>query len=286
MNQMQEKLFRAIRDTLAKGQTVRQVGLALGISDTEVENLAANAERNYQEIEMTTTTKNYESTILANAFAFEGQKLARKYLKAKANAIKMKGAYVAEAIKEAQEARSQFAGISKWLPEEFSTTDVVTEFCGIGREWAATGKMVAEFAAKNNIDMALAAELVTRQLTTAQDYTQATRAGNIGKYVGWLEDAAADEGNISDATLEDILVSAYNRAAKFNSPADGLLIRDFAESQGCSECLPTWAEALQKNLPSAEEAAEARKRMSNRAAAAAAAEQEAEQGLLDAYGKF
>ena len=88
------------------------------------------------------------------------------------------------------------------------------------------------------------------------------------------------------ADLEEIILDAYNRAAQWNQPGDGLLIREFAESIGVSDILPTWAEVLKKNMPSAEAAIEARKRMSNRAAAAASAEQEAEQELTQTFGTF
>ena len=147
--------------------------------------------------------------------------------------------------------------------------------------------MVADFAAANGIDQQLAADLVGRQMIVAQDYAQATRSVKFGRYLSWLEDAASEAtGEELPDNLEEIVLDAYKRAAQWNQPGDGLLIREFAESMGISDILPTWAECLKANMPTAEQAMEAQKRMSNRAAAAASAEQEAEQELTQTYGTF
>ena len=71
--------------------------------------------------------------------------------------------------------RQAFINVSNYAPEETQYADIVTEYCGLGREWNANGKMVADFAAANGIDQQLAADLVGRQMIVAQDYAQATR---------------------------------------------------------------------------------------------------------------
>lgn len=284
------EVSRAIAQALKQGRTVEEVKAMTGLDETTILNMQDNANsRNYTEINTmnTTTRKTFDSSILANAFNFEVQKLGRSYLKKKDAALKGRGAQQTELIEEAKQARAAFAIIAGWAPEETSFADIVTEYCGLGREWNASGKMVKEFADANGVDQTLAAELVTRQMTVAQDYAQATRGVKFGRYLSWLEDAAADaEPDQLPANMEELVLDAYNRAAQWNQPGDGLLIREFAESIGVSEILPTWAECLQKNMPSAEAAMEARKRISNRAQAAAAAEQEAEQELIAAHGAF
>lgn len=233
------------------------------------------------------TRKSFNSLILAKAFDFEVQKAGRSYLKTKAAALKARGQQQAELIEEARKARQAFTNLMPFCPETTDFDDIVTEYCGLGREWNASGKMVQQFADANGIAQDLAAELVTRQMMVSQDYAQATRSVNFGRYLSWIEDAAQDStGDETPANLEEIVLGAYNRAAQWNQPADGLLIREFAENAGISEILPTWVECLKKNMPSAEAAMEARKRMSNRAQAAAAAEQEAEQELIAAHGAF
>ena len=235
----------------------------------------------------TTTRKSFDSQILARSFDFEVQKAGRSYLKAKDAALKARGQQQAELIEEAKAKRQDFINIMNFAPEESSLSDIVTEYCGLGREWNANGKMVKDFADANGVDQALAADLVGRQMTVAQDYAQATRGIKFGRYLSWLEDAAAEAtGDELPRNLEEIVLSAYNRAAQWNQPADGLLIREFAEQMGISEIMPTWADCLKRNMPSAEAAMEARKRMSNRAAAAASAEQEAEQELTQTFGTF
>lgn len=252
--------------------------------------MADNAKsRDYSHLEQTTmqTRKSFESQILARAFDFAVQKAGRAYLKTKDAALKARGNQQAELIEEAKARRQAFINISIYAPEETQYADIVTEYCGLGREWNASGKMVADFAEANGIDQQLAAELVSRQMTVAQDYAQATRGVKFGRYLSWLEDAASEAtGNELPDDLEEIVLDAYKRAAQWNQPADGLLIREFAESMGISDILPTWAECLKANMPTAEQAMEARKRMSNRAAAAASAEQEAEQELVQQYGNF
>ena len=236
---------------------------------------------------MAQTRKSFDSQILSKSFDFEVQKAGRSYLKTKAAAFKARGQQQAELIDEARKARQAFTNLMPFCPEDTNFADIVTEYCGLGREWNASGKMVQQFADANGVDQALAAELVTRQMTVAQDYAQATRSVNFGRYLSWLEDAAADStGDETPANLEEIVLAAYNRAAQWNQPADGLLIREFAENAGVSEILPTWADCLKKNMPSAEAAMEARKRMSTRAQAVAAAEQEAEQELITTFGAF
>ena len=248
-----------------------------------VHHLFHSSEQNIME----QTRKSFDSQILAKSFDFEVQRAGRAYLKTKAAALKARGQQQAELIEEARKARQAFTNLMPFCPEDTNFADIVTEYCGLGREWNASGKMVQQFADANGIDQQLAADLVTRQMTVAQDYAQATRSVNFGRYLSWLEDAADDStGEETPANLEEIVLGAYNRAAQWNQPADGLLIREFAENAGVSEILPTWADCLKKNMPSAEAAMEARKRMSNRAQAAAAAEQEAEQELIATHGAF
>ena len=283
-------LSKAIAKALEQGETVYDIAKATGLSKTEVLNMADNANsRDYYHLEETTmqTRKSFESQILARAFDFAVQKAGRAYLKAKDAALKARGEQQAELIEEAKMRRQAFINVSNYAPEETQYSDIVTEYCGLGREWNASGKMVADFAAANGIDQQLAADLVGRQMVVAQDYAQATRSVKFGRYLSWLEDAASEAtGDELPDDLEEIVLDAYKRAAQWNQPADGLLIREFAESMGISDILPTWAECLKANMPTAEQAMEARKRMSNRAQAAAAAEQEAEQELTQTYGSF
>ena len=290
MNAKQQLLCNSVAKLLAQGETPYDIAKELGISKTEVLNMADNANsRDYSHLEQTTmqTRKSFDSQILARSFDFEVQKTGRSYLKAKDAALKARGQQQAELIEEAKAKRQDFINIMNFAPEESSLSDIVTEYCGLGREWNANGKMVKDFAEANGIDQQLAADLVGRQMTVAQDYAQATRGIKFGRYLSWLEDAAAEAtGDELPRNLEEIVLSAYNRAAQWNQPADGLLIREFAEQMGISEILPTWADCLKKNMPSAEAAMEARKRMSNRAAAAASAEQEAEQELTQTFGTF
>ena len=284
-------LSKGIAKALQDGESVYDIAKATGLTKTEVLNMADNANsRDYSHLEQTmntTTRKSFDSQILARSFDFEVQKAGRSYLKAKDAALKARGQQQAELIEEAKAKRQDFINIMNFAPEESSLSDIVTEYCGLGREWNANGKMVKDFAEANGVDQALAADLVGRQMTVAQDYAQATRGVKFGRYLSWLEDAAAEAtGDELPRNLEEIVLSAYNRAAQWNQPADGLLIREFAEQMGISEIMPTWADCLKRNMPSAEAAMEARKRMSNRAAAAASAEQEAEQELTQTFGTF
>lgn len=284
-------LSKGIAKALQDGESVYDIAKATGLTKTEVLNMADNANsRDYSHLEQTmntTTRKSFDSQILARSFDFEVQKAGRSYLKAKDAALKARGQQQAELIEEAKAKRQDFINIMNFAPEESNLSDIVTEYCGLGREWNANGKMVKDFAEANGIDQALAADLVSRQMTVAQDYAQATRGIKFGRYLSWLEDAASEAtGEEIPKNLEEIVLSAYQRAAQWNQPADGLLIREFAESMGISEILPSWADNLKANMPSAEAAMEARKRMSNRAAAAASAEQEAEQELTQTYGSF
>jgi len=284
-------LSKGIAKALQDGESVYDIAKATGLTKTEVLNMADNANsRDYSHLEQTmntTTRKSFDSQILARSFDFEVQKVGRSYLKTKDAALKARGQQQAELIEEAKAKRQDFINIMNFAPEESSLSDIVTEYCGLGREWNANGKMVKDFAEANGVDQALAADLVGRQMTVAQDYAQATRGVKFGRYLSWLEDAAAEAtGDELPRNLEEIVLSAYNRAAQWNQPADGLLIREFAEQMGISEIMPTWADCLKRNMPSAEAAMEARKRMSNRAAAAASAEQEAEQELTQTFGTF
>lgn len=284
-------LSKGIAKALQDGESVYDIAKATGLTKTEVLNMADNANsRDYSHLENTmntTTRKSFDSQILARSFDFEVQKAGRSYLKAKDAALKARGQQQAELIEEAKAKRQDFINIMNFAPEESSLSDIVTEYCGMGREWNANGKMVKDFAEANGVDQALAADLVGRQMTVAQDYAQATRGIKFGRYLSWLEDAAAEAtGDELPRNLEEIVLSAYNRAAQWNQPADGLLIREFAEQMGISEIMPSWADCLKRNMPSAEAAMEARKRMSNRAAAAASAEQEAEQELTQTFGTF
>lgn len=288
MNKM--LLCKGIADALAAGEDAADIAQQLGISKTEVLNMADNANSRIYEKEETMNTqtrRTFDSQILARAFDFEAQKLIRNYLKKKDAALKARGDQQCDLIEEAKEARQRLISITPWMPEETNISDAVTEYCGLGREWAASGKMVAQFAEANGVDQALAADLVGRQMTVAQDYAQATRGIKFGRYLSWIEDAMNEAiGDELPHNLEELVLDAYNRAAQWNQPADGLLIRDFSEKLGISEILPTWAECLKRNMPSAEAAMEARKRIANRAAAAASAEQEAEQELLQTFGTF
>ena len=281
---------RLVANAIKEGNTPYEIAKALNVTKTEVLNMADNANsRDYSHLEQTTmqTRKSFESQILARAFDFAVQKAGRAYLKAKDAALKARGNQQAELIEEAKMRRQAFINASNCAPEETQFADIVTEYCGLGREWNANGKMVKDFAEANGIDQQLAADLVGRQMTVAQDYAQATRGIKFGRYLSWLEDAAAEAtGEETPNDLEEIVLSAYNRAAQWNQPGDGLLIREFAESMSISDILPTWAECLKANMPTAEAAMEARKRMSNRAAAAASAEQEAEQELTQTFGTF
>jgi hypothetical protein len=283
-------LSKGIALALEQGETVYDIAKATGLSKTEVLNMADNANsRDYSHLEQPTmkTHRAFESQILARAFDFAVQKAGRAYLKAKDAALKARGNQQAELIEEAKIRRQAFINASNCAPEETQFADIVTEYCGLGREWNANGKMVTQFAEANGIDQQLAADLVGRQMIVAQDYAQATRGVKFGRYLSWLEDAASEAtGEETPNDLEEIVLDAYKRAAQWNQPGDGLLIREFAESMGISDILPTWAECLKANMPTAEQAMEARKRMSNRAAAAASAEQEAEQELTQTYGSF
>lgn len=236
----------------------------------------------------TQTRRTFDSQILGRSFDYEAQRLIRNYLKKKEAALKARGDAQAALIGEAKEARAALVAFTPWMPAETIISDAVTEFCGLGREWNASGKMVAQFAEANGVDQQLAADLVGRQMTVAQDYAQATRGIKFGRYLSWIEDAmneADDDGSLPQ-NIEELVTGAYQRAAQWNQPADGLMIRDFAESIGISDILPSWADTLKANMPSAEQAMEARKRIANRAAAAASAEQEAEQELTQHYGTF
>ena len=282
---------RLVAQAIKEGSTPYDIAKATGLTKTEVLNMADNANsRDYSHLEQTMNTntrKSFDSQILARSFDFEVQKAGRSYLKTKDAALKARGQQQAELIEEAKAKRQDFINIMNFAPEESSLSDIVTEYCGLGREWNANGKMVKDFAEANGVDQALAADLVGRQMTVAQDYAQATRGIKFGRYLSWLEDAAAEAtGDELPRNLEEIVLSAYNRAAQWNQPADGLLIREFAEQMGISEIMPSWADCLKRNMPSAEAAMEARKRMSNRAAAAASAEQEAEQELTQTFGTF
>lgn len=283
-------LSKGIAKALQDGESVYDIAKATGLTKTEVLNMADNANsRDYSHLEQTTmqTRKSFDSQILARAFDFEAQKAGRSYLRSKEVALKAHGDQQAALIEEAKNRRAAFIALMNYAPKETDLSSIVMEFCGQGRDWNASGKMVKDFADANGIDQQLAADLVGRQMTVAQDYVQAKRSVNFGRYLSWLEDAASEAtGDELPANIEEIVIGAYNRAAQWNQPGDGLLIREFAENMGISEVLPTWAECLKKNMPTAEQAMEARKRMSNRAAAIASAEQEAEQQLTQVYGNF
>lgn len=285
------EIAQLVAQGIKQGLSIKEIANTLRIDETTILNMADNANsRDYSHLENTMNTnarKSFDSQILARSFDFEVQKAGRSYLKAKDAALKARGQQQAELIEEAKAKRQDFINIMNFAPEESNLSDIVTEYCGLGREWNANGKMVKDFAEANGVDQALAADLVSRQMTVAQDYAQATRGVKFGRYLSWLEDAAAEAtGAELPRNLEEIVLSAYNRAAQWNQPADGLLIREFAEQMGISEIMPTWADCLKRNMPSAEAAMEARKRMSNRAAAAASAEQEAEQELTQTFGTF
>lgn len=286
-------LARGIADALDNGEDAAEIAAALGMSKTEVLNRADNFRaRGLAEV---TAEKvkgfSFDSQILANGFNFAGQLAGRSYLKLKDKALKARptgadGERLQDAIQAAKDARQRFINLVPFM-DQSSFDDIVSEYCGLGRDWNASGKMVKQFAEANGVDQQLAADLVGRQMTVAQDYAQATRGLKFGRYVSWLEDAAAEaDTSVMPEELEQIVTDAYNRAAQWNQPADGLLIREFAENMGVSDILPTWADCLKANMPSAEQAMEARKRIANRASAAASAEQEAEQELTQIYGSF
>lgn len=281
-HQINEGIAQALRD----GTDAADIAAQLGMSKTEVLNRADNINSRTIQSNEGANIMTFDSDILRNAFSFKLQQAGRSYLKLKDRAIKARGNDQAELIDEARKARATFVALVPF-GDGVVFDDIVTEYCGLGRDWNANGKMVKEFAEANGIDQQLAADLVGRQMTVAQDYAQSTRGLKFGRYLSWLADAAAEaDANVIPAELEEIILDAYNRAAQWNQPADGLLIREFAENMGVSEILPTWADCLKANMPSAEQALEARKRIANRAAAAASAEQEAEQELTQTYGTF
>lgn len=193
----------------------------------------------------TTTRKTFDSQILARAFNLATQKAGQSYLKAKDAALKARGNQQTELIEEAKNRRQAFINASNCAPAETQYANIVAEYCGMKREWNANGKMVADFAAADGIDQQLAADLVGRQMIVAQDYAQATRGIKFCRYLSWLEDAASEAtGEETPNNLEEIVLDAYKRAAQWNQPTEGLLIREFAESMGISDILPTWAECL------------------------------------------
>ena len=282
-------LSRGLAEALDAGESVDDLAAQLNISRDEVLNRADNyRSRGISEADPESKASGYhfDSQILANGFNFAAQLAGRSYLKIKDRALKARASDIQDLISDARKAREQFISLVPFMDQSLFD-DIVSEYCGLGRDWNASGKMVKEFAEANGVDQQLAADLVGRQMTVAQDYAQATRGLKFGRYVSWLHDAAA-EANVNNMphNIEEIVCAAYNRAAQWNQPADGLLIREFAETMGISEILPTWADCLKANMPSAEQAIEARKRIANRAAAAASAEQEAEQELIALHGSF
>lgn len=178
MNSMEKQmktilLSKGIAKALEQGHSVYDIAKATGLSKTEVINMADNANsRDYSHLEKTMNTtnrKSFDSQILARSFDFEVQKAGRAYLKAKDAALKARGQQQAELVEEAKAKRQDFINIMNFAPEESNLSDIVTEYCGLGREWNANGKMVKDFAEANGIDQQLAADLVGRQMVVAQD---------------------------------------------------------------------------------------------------------------------
>lgn len=255
----------------------------------ELVTIAFNQTNTPEQITMSHTRLVYQSDLLKNSFVFAIERAGRLYLRFKNSAIRAKGAYQEQAISDAKQARKSFMSLVQYAPADWTPDDIVLEFCGMGREWNASGKMVKQFVDANGVDEQLAIDLVSRKMTVAQDYAQATRGNQFNLYLGWLNTTiteAEQDGAPEPEELETILQDAYKRAAQWNLPADGLLIREFAKELGCVECLPSWVDNLKANMPTAEQAATARRHITKRAEQQAAQAAEQEDELRRRYGDF
>ena len=287
-----QQISATIAQAYKEGKTIAEIQTLTGLDETIILNMIDNANsRDYTEVNTMKTHSRieYQSDLLKNSFVFALESAGRSYLKAKFAALRAKGAYQAEAIKTAQEHRTAFGALSQYAPLDWTPENVVTEFCGMGREWNATGKAVQQFAEANQIDAQTAADLVSQQMIVAQDYAQATRGQQFGVYLGWLHQViqtAEEEGFAEPENLEKIVQDAYKRAAQWNLPQDGILIREFAGELGISDCLPSWADNLKANMPTPEQAAAARLRMAQRSAQQSARDAEAEDELRRRHGEF
>lgn len=287
-----QQISTAIAQAYKEGKTIAEIQTLTGLDETIILNMIDNANsRDYTEVNTMKTHSRieYQSDILKNSFIYAIESAGRSYLKKKFAALRAKGNYQEEAIKEAQEHRAQFGALVQYAPIDWTPENVVLEFCGMGREWNATGKAVTKFAEENQIDVQTAADLVGQQMIVAQDYAQATRGAQFGIYLGWLGQViqtSEDEGFPEPENIEKILQDAYKRAAQWNLPQDGILIREFAAEIGVSECLPSWADNLKSNMPTPEQAAAARQRMAQRAAAQSAKDADAEDELRRRHGDF
>ena len=259
------------------------------INEIIAQAFATNAEEQAEQVTVghsAQTRPMYHTELLESAFAFEGRLVGQRYLKAKDRAIAARAADQAELVEAARAARRAWVAIVPYMPEVVTYDEIAKEHCGLGRDWVANGKMVKQFADANGCDQQTAADLVSRSLTVAQDYVQAKRGLKFDSYCAWLDDAAQEAGDEQPANLEEIVLGAYKQAAKWNRPADGLLIREFAKDLGISDALPEWVDMLKANMPTEQEALIARRRMSDRADRAAQAEKEAEAEVLARYGTF
>lgn len=284
-----EKFTKHANESGVAEETINEV-LSMAFPQPDQEKTAMQQALEAAAVHIPTHTRiEYQSDLLKNSFIYAIERAGRSYLKAKNAAIRAKGAYQEQAINDAKTARAAFMSLVQYAPADWTPDNVVLEFCGMGREWNASGKMVSQFAQANGVDEQLAIDLVSRQMTVAQDYAQATRGNQFGLYLNWLASLVTEaetDGAPEPEELESILQDAYKRAAQWNLPADGLLIKEFAQEIGCSECLPNWADNLKANMPTPEQAAAARQRIAKRAEAQAAQAAEQEDELRRRYGDF
>jgi Tfp pilus assembly major pilin PilA len=257
------------------------------------ETMQANTETNpiaaaLADVQATVTDNHYESQGLAKAFDFACSRSVTAYLKAKDSALKAKGAYMADAVQNAKDKRAEAIAWLAMSSAEWDMTTCITEYCGHGREWAANGKAVAQYAEANQIDTQTAADLLGRSMAVAQDYAQSTRGMKFAKYMDWINamfNEINDDGAKYPENIEEVVLNAYQFAAKYNQPAEGILISDWAKKE-LDYDLPSWKDTLIASLPSKEDAAASRTRMATRAAALAQQEAEAEDEARRIYGDF
>ncbi len=240
------------------------------------------------QVETHRTTTNYESQGLTKAFDFACNRSVTAYLKAKDAALRSKGAYMAEAVANAKAKRAEAVAWLGMASAEWDMSACITEYCGHGREWAASGKAVAQYAEANGLDTQTAADLVGRSFAVAQDHAQATRGLKFSRYMDWINalfHEINDDGATYPEDIETVVKQAYDFAAKYNQPAEGILIADWALKELHYE-LPSWKDTLLANLPSKADAEASRARMATRAAAMAQQEAEQEDEARRIYGEF
>ena len=295
MNLTQRAALRnTIQTATEEGMTMNQIAHAMqdaGIKDidaTTLHNIAAtNDDGATERSERTFPT--YQSEILERSVIFAIERAGSAYLKQKERARKAQGNAVEQEVMKAKDARQHFINWLGFAPVEWTPEDMVSRFVGDGDPWQVKGQKIHDFAAANGISIELATELQARSITVAQDYIQATRSPRRAGFMAWVESCiqAADDGDSMEPDdLGSVILDAYTRAASYNKPEEGLLIHDFAADQGISDELPTWAEMLQKAMPSEASAARARERIAQRAANLEAAAAEQENELRRRYGEF